>query len=237
MSKDLKVNLESLRLSPLNINERYRNEYRLNLLSKEEIANYIVNFANGDGGTLYIGVLEDGSVRGIAVNGNLKDWETSIRDLVQEAEQLIRPKFTDTLGIYFDNYQGTPRDSPKTRGSPRPRSSSSPRTIKTVVRVMIRICIDKSKTRYSLIPGIALGNIPMLSSTPKSGRHYEELVRENDELKKELKKQMESFDERFKKLEEKLDTSVIERQKLESRLETREKTEKNDNAWFSWIWH
>lgn len=214
--KNLGLNLEPLKFSVDDPGVSYRNEYREELLTREAIAECIVRFANAGGGTLYMGVQEDGTVRGLSVGGNTRDWEASVRTLVDEACKLIQPVFVELVGVYFDHCSGTPlveeRISPKTRT----RSHSSPRSTKPW-KIIVRVCVDRSKNRYTFASGTP--RTPTTPKTPRTLKTYEDLRRENTDLKIRLH----ALEDKFKAFEDKL------------RQDVPEKSQEKRN-WLSWLW-
>jgi hypothetical protein len=146
-----------------------------------ELAQYIIIISNAGDGELIIGV-KNGMVYGVPVLESLEDWKNMVRKTVQDAADLLFPKYIDTIGINFAHISGTPRtESPRSEGSPRNKSprikiTSSPRDMKKIARYTIHLTITGSKTKYSLIPGITI---------PDTVR--KDLIRENDDLRSRLR--------------------------------------------------
>lgn len=163
-------------------------EFKEGIPTPDAIAKYIMGFANASGGTIWIGIKDDGTITGVTATEPVSEWKDRFRLLVDAATGMLTPHYVEPILIDFEIISGSPRDIPS-NGSPRQRSRSSPREIKSSLRFVIRICVNKSNSRYAFKNGLTYVR-KEASTVVVDGTNFKtnlELLRKIQELETQLK--------------------------------------------------
>lgn len=111
--------------------ESHLDEFKEGIISTDELARYIMGFANADGGTLWLGVKNDGTIVGVKATEPIFAWKDYIRLQLDQATSMLMPHYIEPLQIDF-NLVSTKYNQ----------------------RFVITITINKSRIRYSFRNGI-----------------------------------------------------------------------------------